>query len=537
MKLKAILKRRWPIVAICMLVGAVAGLVSSQFAQQANGKAIYTAQQVVLAKANAQAAQDVLKVTRGPVLALAAKQLQITGSTDELAAKVNATYDGDTGSITITSNDIDPKAATRRVDAFVQAFLEVVVDEIQADDRAELSQIEADLKTTKDALAQFDSLHPEFTQPGALLPNDAQTAILRTDRQNLGTRISELEASQRDLGLVLRQNRPYEALGPETPRPAATDLIEVPASAKARAALIGFLGMLFGAGLAMVLERMGRLIDTRDELAEVCDLPILTEVSFLSSRQRSVTAGGRLMLNGGWAEPFRRLRSAVQFIQTQESAAIRWRSEPSSLVNADSIPAVFMVTSARPGEGKSTTSVLLAIALAEVGVPTVLIGGDFRKPQIDRHLGVPRSPSLQDLALLDIQRPSIDDVVQQTEFRDLYVAVAGEPTREVAGLAEAARAVCAEAVARGATVIIDSSPIQATNDALDLLPIADYVILVVRAGKTNAVELLDTIGTLKRMDSKILGIVLIGTLTARTKSYYDYYDDAATPASQADRPV
>lgn len=527
MKLKAILKRRWPVVAICLLIGATAGLVSSQFAQKSDGQVVYTAQQVVLAKGNSNATQDVLKVTRGPVLALAAEKLQITGSTDELAGKVSAAFNGDAGAITIASNDADPETATKRVDAFVQAFLEIVVNELQADDRAELAQLEADLTAATDALTQFDALHPEFTQPGGQLPNDTQTAILRTDRQNLGNRISELKASQRQVSLVLRQNRPYETLGPETPRPAATDLIEVPSSAKARSGLLGFLGLLLGAGLAMMLERMGRLIDTRDELVEICDLPVLTEVSFLSSKQRSETSNGKLTLSGGWAEPFRRLRSAVQFIQAQDSTGSRTRSSPSAKGKADSIPSVFIVVSASPGEGKSTTSALLSIALAEVGAPTVLIGGDFRKPQIDRHLGVPRTPSLQDLAILDIERPSIDEVVQQTDFQDLYVAVAGNPTREVAGMVEAVKAVCAESVARGATVIIDSSPIQATNDALDLLPLADYVILVVRAGKTSADELLDTIATLERMDSKILGIVLIGTSAARSKDYYDYYESTS----------
>ncbi len=306
------------------------------------------------------------------------------------------------------------------------------------------------------------------------------------------------------------------------------DLIEVPASAPARAALLGLLGLLFGAALVMVLERMGRLIDTREELAEVCDLPILTEVPFLSRKQRSEAADGKLSLTGAWAEPFRRLRSAVQFIQSHESTSVQ--SEPvtgSDAGNKES-PKVFLVTSASPGEGKSTTSTLLAIALAEVGVPTVLIGGDFRKPQLHRHLGLHRSPSLHDLAVLDIERPSIDEVVQLTDYRDLYVAVAGEPTRETAGMLEAAKAVSAESVSRGATVIIDSSPVQATSDALDLLAIVDYAVLVVRAGNTSAVELLETINTLQRMESRILGIALIGTTPTRKKDYYDYYDDSDT---------
>lgn len=63
-----------------------------------------------------------------------------------------------------------------------------------------------------------------------------------------------------------------------------------------------------------------------------------------------------------------------------------------------------------PGEGKSTTSALVSKALAEVGVPTLVVGGDFRKPEVHRLLGATSAQSLQDVARLEADRSTIDEI-------------------------------------------------------------------------------------------------------------------------------
>ena len=338
--------------------------------------------------------------------------------------------------------------------------------------------------------------------------------------------------------LDLLRNLPYDTLGPETPRPAQSGLIDVPASKTARATLLGFLGLLLGSGLVMLIERLNRRIDTRDELVEITDIPILAEIGYVPERRRAVDASGQVSLSGVWAEPYRRVRSAIQFVQANGGTMGPANSEESNDSAHRRTPSVFLVTSTSPAEGKSTTASLVALALAEVAVPTVLIGGDFRKPQIDRLVGAKRSPSLQDLATLAIERPTVDEVVQTTQHENLYVATAGDATREVTGLVEAAKQVCHEAVARGGTVIIDSSPLQAANDTLDLLPAVDYVIIVVRVGRSGEGDLLDTISTLRRMDSRLLGIVLIGTPAGRKQEYYyDYYSHGPRTNAGTDDPA
>ena len=527
-KLRAVLQRRWYLLVIGLLVGASAGFMSTSLTTQ-NKQKLYTARQVIVANVGSGAvslvSQDTLTVTRGKVPAEAAKRLGRPGSADALAALIDAKFDPKTSSISVTTDDKQPKAAAERVDAFVQSFLEVTNSRLQAGDREKVAQLQDNVAAAEKERDDFVAQYPEIARPGFTIgSNDVYYSQILQTKAALDKRVLDAKDEQRKLELALLRNLPYATLGPETPRPAESGLIEVPASRTARAAIIGLFGLALAGGLVMLMERLGRRIDTRDELVEITDLPILAEIGFVPQRRRSVDSTGRVSLSGVWAEPYRRVRSAIQFVQAN-GPSTGWTPPPGSPSHEfGAPPSVFLVTSTSPAEGKSTTSSLVALALAEVGVPTLLVGGDFRKPQVDRLMGVEQEPSLQDMATLDLDRATVDEVVQTTEFDNLYVAAAGRPTREVAGLVEAARLVSREAVRRGATVIIDSSPLQAANDTLDLLPSVDYVIIVLRVGRSTETDLLDTIATLRRMDSNLLGIVLIGTPAGRRQEYYyDYY--------------
>ncbi len=526
-KLRAILRRRWALLAAATVVGLVAGALSGLFASaSADKEQVFTASQTIVANqgsgANPLIPQDELKVTRGAVPDKAAELLGRPGEGAVIAGSMSTAFDTESGSITISSNDVNAQTAQQRVDAFVRAFLEITNTRLQADSRRQVDQYNADLQAAQQQLAQLEAAHPELTQPGAPIPTDLATQELLTQRSDLQTSIQQLSQQARDAELQLSRTAPYESLGPEAARPASTGLVSVPTSIPVRMMLLGLLGLLLGGVVATVIERVNRRIDTRDELVAAIDLPILAEVGYLKANKRAHDADGVLKLEGVWAEPYRRVRSAIQFVQVADDD----RGAGSGP------PRVFLVTSTSPGEGKSTTSVMTGQALAEVGEPTVVVGGDFRRPEVDRLLGVAREPSILDMAQMSLSRPSVDEVVRPSRFESLYVAPAGRGTREVSGSIEAAKEIVREAAARGATVVVDSSPLQAANDTVDLLPVVDYVILVVRSGRATEAGLGEVVDTLQRMDAKILGMVLIGTPTAgrRQTYYYDYYSPAQDPA-------
>lgn len=524
-KFRAILGRRWWLLLVSSIVGLGAGAVSSNVAKSDQAKQVYTASQVVVANRDSNATaflpQDALKVTRGPVPTRASEILGLPEQAAKLATTIETKVGTDSGSLTISSNDTSPELASKRVDAFVQAFLEITNTGLQADSRRDLENARSDLDAAIADLDAFDAAHPQLAA-SSVVPLNAETQVLLADRQERESRVDQGTRDVRDREALLERQVPYSTLGPEEARPAATGLLTVPTSLPVRTALIGSLGLLLGGLVVTVIERVGRRIDTREELVDAVDLPILAEIGYLPEKRRRTDSDGALRLEGVWAEPYRRVRSAIQFVSASDDLALGGRA--------------FLVTSTSPGEGKSTSSALVARALAEVGIPTVVVGGDFRRPKVEGLLGATRSPSLQDLALLNVERGTVDDVVLPTPQADLYVAAAGPATREVAGLIDAAREVSVEATRRGATVIIDSCPIQAANDTVDLLPVADYVIVVVRAGRTTEANLQDAVDTLRRMNSTILGLVMIGTRTLGRQQgyYYDYYNpEAGAPAPTA----
>lgn len=521
-KFRAVLRRRWPLLIVTLAVGLVAGVVSGQLATK-DVRSLFTASQTVVTNRNSGTQplvpQDELKVTRGAVPVRAAKILGAPGKVDQLVNTIQTTFDDKSSSITIASDDISPSVAAKRVAAFVQAFLEITNADL-AKGSGQLASSQQTLREANRALSSFDTAHPGISQPGSASSTDPAVQELVNQRAGL---VAAVEDGQQQLKR-LADAAAYQSLGPEAPHPAETGLISVPTSPPIRAGLLGLFGLMLGALVAIVIERLNRRIDTREELAEIVDLPIIAEIGFIPEKKRGHDGDGNLLLSGVWAEPYRRIRSAIQFVQANEP------TEHGS---------VFLMTSASPGEGKSTSAALTAQALAEVGIPTVVVGGDFRRPEIDRLLGVPRDPSLQDMARLDVGRASVDDVVHKSRYEGLWVAPAGRGTREVVGLIEAAREVCDESKRRGATVVVDSSPLQAANDTIDLLPSVDYVIMVIRAGSTTEANLLDAVAMLRRMDAKILGLVLIGTKSMGKQQvyYYDYYtpsDGLASPSTHTE---
>ena len=199
-----------------------------------------------------------------------------------------------------------------------------------------------------------------------------------------------------------------------------------------------------------------------------------------------------------------------------------------------------MFTSTAPGEGKTTSAVLTAQAMAEVGVRTLLVGADFRRPTLAGVMGVEAGPTIADLTGPVEGRPKVDQVVRPTRFANLYMALSGQPTRDVSELIAATRQLVAQAASQNATVIIDTSPLNASSDSLDLLPVVDHVVMVVRSGRSTESDLVESVDALERVGADVMGTLLVGTPNAgrRQAYYYDYYSaDGLDGPGNPDAPV
>ena len=543
-KIKAVLLRRWPVLVAATLIGLAAGVFSALLAGSDAAKD-YSAAQVLVANEVADGPafvpQDALKVTRGEVPAAAAKALRWDGSVESLAARVTAEADADSNSITVTASDPDPDRSLDIVQAFTASFLEIVNADLLSEDQKALDDAKATVDQAEAELATFDAQHPEISRTDIPLADSPAVSALIAERRRLTEDITTVRQQYDTARLALGQRQPYSSLGPEAPTLARGDLLKVPTSPVFRGGLLGLLGLLLGAGLVFALERTNPRVDTSEELHHLVTVPVIAEVPALPRKGgQPVGPRGEVLLQGPQAEHYRRVRSTIQFIQNQQAphatlnghgAAANGNGNGTAYGAApERSDRVFLFTSAMPNEGKSTSSTLTALALAEAGRDTLIVDGDFRKPSLVQMLGVAPTPSLDDLARAGVTRPNIHATVQACGVPHLWAAVGGLPGSVVFHRLVAAQAVIAEASSRDGTVIIDSAPLGSTNDTVDLLPVVDHVFLVVRAGRTTQSAVTESVELLSTYGASLVGIVFVGSTDTRNRDDYYYGTTNELPA-------
>lgn len=523
-KLTAALRRRWPILLVLTLVGALLGAVSGILADNDSpGVQRYEATQVVIARKDANTVlvpQDALKIVRGEVLERAAERLGNTDDASRESRGVTTTYEKDASSITITCRRLTAAEASDCTQAFVDAFIEVANEDSQQTELIQLEQIE---EAVDEAIAERDTFTRE--NPELFGPQDSVDPMVRARFDELQSIISSHENDIANRQFQLARAAPYQSLGAEPAKREKTgSAIAVPASIPLRTGILGLLGLTVAAIAVLFIERAFPRIDSREDLIDVTDLPILTEIGHLDERKQPFE-NGSIQLEGPWAEQYRQLRAAVRFMQTTgDPEAAADAAGPDA--DYTGRPLTILVTSTLPSEGKTTTAALLGLACAEHD-RTIVLDADFRRPRLHRLLGSPEGPTLEDRAKMSVDRPSLADIVLRTQHERLYLVPSGQGTREVTGRIRETRAFL-RAASGTATIIVDTSPRSVTSDALDLLDRVDYTILVVKSGSISVKQLQQTIEVLSRMGTPIMGIVLVASrsLGRDQRLYYEYYADA-----------
>jgi protein-tyrosine kinase len=229
----------------------------------------------------------------------------------------------------------------------------------------------------------------------------------------------------------------------------------------------------------------------------------------------------------------RRLMAEYRQIKRPLMAAIRGKGTP-PIANGR----IIMIASALSGEGKTFTSVNLAMSMAlEKDTSVLLVDGDLAKADVSRTLGVKAEPGLMDL-LLD---ESLDTaaVVLPTSVHGLSILPAGDDSTtatEHLGSARMER-IIAELLSRDPNriVLFDSPPLLLTSESRALTSIAGQVVVVVRAEETTHKAVLDALACIG--DGKPVGLILNQCESGSAEFYYGYgeYGQSGSEAG-SDRP-
>ena len=281
------------------------------------------------------------------------------------------------------------------------------------------------------------------------------------------------------------------------------------------------LGVISGVGLAFLLESMDNSVRTPEQATALSALPSLGMIPLGSKSGSHGPAGKRLALTAASKE----VVETVTLVRPQSQMAESYRALRTSLLlsNLGAPPKVIMVTSARPQEGKTTTSINTAIVLAQKGTRVLLMDADLRRPSIHKALGMGPRSGLSNV--LTGNAAAQQTIVTSPILPNLFIMPAGTPPPNPAELLASSnmRDVIAELRELYDHIVIDTPPTLSVTDAVVLSPRADATILVIRSGQTTKQALRRSRDILMQVNAHVAG-VLLNAVDLSSPDYYYYYE-------------
>ena len=382
---------------------------------------------------------------------------------------------------------------------------------VPVQDRQAFAETVAALETSVVALgAQEDALREQSANLrkalSGLSRDETEFAKLTTDVDS-NRRLAALLADKLS-GVRMREQGEMKVV--KIIDPAGTPY---PATNEKRMKFLGLalaLGLVVGLGLPTVVEFFNRPVETEEDIQRLTGLNVLSTIPHIGSRRPTfsagIGAGDDLKLEDAFlfTEAFRRLRVEIMLLG---------RDMPLKRI---------LVTSALPGEGKSTVVVNLGLAFGEVGKRIILADADFHRPTLHRTLKTPNAKGFSDLLAVggDVNE-AMTEVAEGVRLAPRG-ASSTALTRTGLGSQRLAR-VLDEMAVEAEYILLDSSPILLIPDNLHMAAAVDGVMIVVQSGTTRPQDLLRTQELFNKAGTPIVGIVLNQVPLKRMTQYYSYY--------------
>ncbi|MCH2243151.1 MAG: polysaccharide biosynthesis tyrosine autokinase [Crocosphaera sp.] len=287
---------------------------------------------------------------------------------------------------------------------------------------------------------------------------------------------------------------------------------EEPISSPRKMSVLGvFAGLMLGVGAGLLADKIIDSFHSADELREETKLPLLGTIPALKYDVRR--AEGMLLQN----DPnFSMFLEAFYFLHTNIFAT-----------NSDKKLKSLTISSAIPGEGKSAVAAFLAETAAKIGQKVLLVEGDLRRPQVQKHkrLKVSSEYSLEDI--LDNQISPEQAIEISSLDQNLHV-IAGKPHGRNAPVllrSEKFSQLMEQWKEKFDLVIVDCPPLVGLPDAKLVSQNTDGLLLVLRLDKTMKDVVKEALGEIKLAQLPLLGVVANGAkqYTLKTYGYYKQY--------------
>ena len=342
----------------------------------------------------------------------------------------------------------------------------------------------------------------------------SKTEMLDLQSRSIQYNILKREAdTNRQLydGLLQRLKEVSVAGGVGTNNISVVDKAQVPTEMfkpvlKLNLAIAVILGLVGGVGLALFFEYLDDTFKQAADVERALGIPVMGLIPESKELGTNVNVVQLLTedTRSSLAEAYRSVRTALQFS------------------TAHGAPKLMGVTSTNMGEGKSTSSLSIAIQFAQSGQRVLLIDADLRNPSLHRVLGADNSHGLTNYLTGNMQ-PA--EVTLNTTVSNLFAITTGplppNPAELLAG--KNMQALLELAADKFDHIIIDSPPILGLADALVIANLVEGMLLVVEAGKTRRSAAQDSLKRLVAVRARPLGCLLT-KMTSHTHGYgYEYY--------------
>ncbi|MFZ0314381.1 MAG: polysaccharide biosynthesis tyrosine autokinase [Candidatus Korobacteraceae bacterium] len=400
---------------------------------------------------------------------------------------------------------------------------------VQADIKIEVNRVAEKYKKDYQAALEREkllraSLENQKNEENELNESSIEYSLLKRDVESNRQLYEGLLQKLKEAGVMtgLRSSN-VRIVDPASP-PTAPSTPNIPRNLM-MSLLVGLAG---GVSLAFILESRDNTVHSLEQAQMITALPSLAFIPLASSPGRSLLRTPRLSRTTAasatalqpksqMAEAYRALRTSILLSRTGQSAK------------------VLMVTSALPQEGKTTTSVNLAIVLAQHDARVLLIEADMRRASISQVFGL-EQPDVGLSTVLGRNTP-IEAAIQPIPgIPNLSLLPAGPVPVNPAVLLGSSRMkdLLVNLKSRFDYVIIDTPPALSVTDSVLLSSLADAGLLVVRSGVTSKAALRRVCDVLAHVDARMMGVVLNAADAVESDRYYygdryhSYYDDSTS---------
>lgn len=430
--------------------------------------------------------QNEISVLEGDVV-LAKLKENLGLAVDPPEVKGAARTDTDVVEVSVESGD--PETAADLVNAYIEAYSQVKTEQAVTGFESASNQLQDSITTLQTQIDDLDTqIDAAATESEAATLESQQRALL--DRQD----------SLRETLDKLRIDAGISNQGAEVVRPATAPKVPFAPTPVRTAVLALIVGLLIGLGAAFLIDYLDQSIKHPADLDKLhSTVPLLGVVPLVpapDNRPIALSTPNDLSV-----ESYRSLRTSVQFLGIERDVQ------------------VLQITSAMPGEGKTTTATNLAVVLAQTGASVVLVDADLRKPRIHQVFALSASIGLTDNLVGD----PIDLTLQGVEDGP-EVIVSGPVPPNPSEMLSSKRMteVIKDLRKRFDYVVVDSAPTLPVSDAKALSRQVDGVLIVIQAGRASLPQVRQTLTTLEQVNATILGLVLNKATETDVDGSYGY---------------